>query len=94
MANTPKNPASKELVTKGQENDPAVPAPLDKNGEANNIAAPGEALAGEERGHFKATGAFLVYDPYTMDCVGEAGGEMRVTQFVRDQLENGKLAEA
>lgn len=62
--------------------------------ENENITAPGEARAGAEVGQFKASGNFLVFDPYTLDCVGEDGGEMRVTQFVRDRLEDGKLVKA
>ncbi len=41
----------------------------------------------------KATGAFLVLDPTTSDFVGEKGGEMRDTPFVRDKIADGSLEE-
>lgn len=85
--------APDDLVTEGQKADPAVPGAHDKQGDAELITAPGELRAGETKVNVKTTGAFLVFDPYTLDCVGEAGGEMRLTDFVREKIEAGKLEE-
>lgn len=84
-------PERDDLVTEGQTNDPATPEALDKDGPADEIAAPGEAKAGEEIVKVRATGDFLVYDPYTLDSVDREGGEMRLTAFVREKLDEKKL---
>lgn len=79
-----------DLVAEGQQNDPNVPDALDKDGPANDITAPGEASGIDPtRVHVRAKGAYLVYDPYTADTVGQEGGEMRLTTFVKEQLEDG-----
>ena len=83
--------ASDDLVTEGQKDDPSTPPALDKDGEGGEITAPGEKIAGEKKVRVKATGPFLVFDPYTLDSVGEEGGEMRETTFVREQIDAKKL---
>lgn len=42
----------------------------------------------------KSTGSFLVYDPTTGLSAGETGGEMILTPFVQNQLDEGRLEKA
>lgn len=88
--------APKEQVTQPVEKAKApevAPDQKDKPTPDNEPTAPGELRAGEDKVKVRATGAFLVYDPFTQDVVSSEGGEMRNTEFVRTALENGKLEE-
>lgn len=76
-----------------EDKEPEVVQPNAPEPKADEVTAPGEARAGGKTLKVKATGAFLVYDPYTLDYVGEAGGEMRETEFVRNKLADGSLEE-
>ncbi len=90
--------ATKEAATEGKTKVKQVRADAEKAADAARDngpepTAPGEKEVGGETIKVKATGPFLVYDPFTLDYVGEDGGEMRVTQFVRNMLAEGKLEE-
>ena len=87
MARTAHN-ASTETVEA-----PEVVKPNAPERKPDEVTAPGEAIAGEKTIKVKATGAFLVFDPSTLDYVSEEGGEMRLTEFVRNKIADESLKE-
>jgi hypothetical protein len=42
----------------------------------------------------KTNGPYLLHDPTTGDTVEESGGKVRNSQFIKDNLEAGRISEA